>query len=187
MGLLSLFLISVGLSVDSFAASVTTGICIKKLTWKHVFKIAFFMAVFQGGAPVIGWLIGKGFSRYIESYDHWVAFFLLLIIGLKMIYDSLQKDDEEKCFCPSKNFILAGMALATSIDALILGVGLGVLKIKMWIPVLLIGVTTFVFSASGVIMGNKLGHKLNVNLLLIGGLVLIGLGSKILIEHLYFQ
>lgn len=184
MTFLAILILAVGLSVDSLAASVSTGVCMKKVKIADGLKVGLFMAVFQGGLPVIGWFVGKGFQTIIAVYDHWVAFVLLSAIGGKMIYESFsKKEDNDSCFCPSRNLMLAGMALATSIDALIVGIGIGLLGETIWFPALIIGVTTFVFSISGIYIGHHLGHKMNLKLELIGGFVLIGLGIKILIEH----
>jgi putative Mn2+ efflux pump MntP len=186
MNLLSLTLIGVGLSIDSLAASITTGACSKQIKLKHVLKVAAFMAFFQGTMPLIGWLIGSSFKRIIEDYDHWVAFILLLGIGGKLIYDGIKNSNEEVNTNPTKNMLLAGMALATSIDAMILGIGFGLIEINIWLAMLIIGSTTLLFSSVGVFVGDKLGNKINKGIEIFGGLVLIGLGLKILLEHLYF-
>jgi putative Mn2+ efflux pump MntP len=186
MSLLSQTLIGVGLSIDSLAASITTGACTKNIRLKHVIKVAAFMAFFQGTMPLIGWIIGSSFKSIIEDYDHWVAFVLLLGIGGKLIYDGLTKKTDECNTAPTKNMLLVGMALATSIDAMILGIGFGLIEINIWLAMLIIGSTTFLFSSVGVFVGEKLGNKINKGIEVFGGLVLIGLGVKILLEHIYF-
>lgn len=186
MNLLSLTLIGVGLSIDSLAASITTGACSKNIRLKHVLKVAAFMAFFQGLMPLVGWLIGSTFKSIIEDYDHWVAFILLLGIGGKLIYDGIKNSAEEVKANPTKNMLLAGMALATSIDAMILGIGFGLIEINIWLAMLIIGSTTFLFSSVGVFVGEKLGNKINKGIEIFGGIVLIGLGLKILLEHIYF-
>lgn len=186
MNLLSLTLIGVGLSIDSLAASITTGACSKNIRLKQVLKVAVFMAFFQGTMPLVGWLIGSSFKSIIEDYDHWVAFILLLGIGGKLIYDGIKNSTEEANPNPTKNMLLAGMALATSIDAMILGIGFGLIEINIWLAMLIIGTTTFLFSSAGVFVGEKLGNKINKGIEIFGGLVLIGLGVKILVEHIYF-
>ncbi|MCW3807098.1 manganese efflux pump MntP [Plebeiibacterium marinum] len=187
MNILSLIIVGIGLSIDSLAASISTGACCKKLLKRHVIKVAAFMAIFQGGLPYIGWLIGTGFKRLIEDYDHWVAFILLFLIGAKLIYEGLSKH-EEGCsnFNPTNNLLLAGMAIATSIDALVVGIGFGVIKINIYQAMLIIGITTFIFSTVGVYLGKKIGTKINSGIEIFGGLVLIGIGVKILIEHIYY-
>lgn len=184
MSFLAILILAIGLSVDSLAASVSTGVCLKKVRLADGLKVAIYMAVFQGTLPIVGWFIGNGFKNVIVAYDHWVAFILLLAIGGKMLYEGItKKENEESCFCPSQHLMLAGMALATSIDALIVGIGIGLLGDTIWIPAIIIGITTFVFSISGIYVGHHIGHKLNFKLEIIGGLVLIGLGIKILLEH----
>lgn len=185
MNLLSLTLIGVGLSIDSLAASITTGACAKNIRIRHVLKVAAFMALFQGTMPFIGWLIGSSFKSIIENYDHWVAFVLLLGIGGKLVYDGIKNDGEiETNSNPTKNLLLVGMAIATSIDALILGIGFGLIEINIWLAMLIIGSTTFLFSSIGVFVGEKLGNRINKGIEIFGGLVLIGIGVKILVEHI---
>ena len=188
MDLLFLILIGIGLSIDSLAVSVTTGAYTKDIKLKYVLKTALFMAIFQGAMPLIGWLIGSSFKNVVESYDHWIAFILLLVIGVKLIYDGLTESSEDKSRLDmTKNTVLAGMALATSIDALIIGIGFGFIDINIWLAIFIIGVTTFLFSFFGVYIGEKIGNKINTGIEVVGGLVLIGLGVKILIEHIYLS
>lgn len=186
MSLFSLILIGVGLSVDSFAASITTGACAKRIRLYNILKIASIMAFFQGIMPLIGWLIGSSFKSLIEDYDHWIAFILLLGIGGKLIYEGIRNKGTKKRIDPTKNLILAGMAIATSIDALILGIGFGIIQVNIWIAMLIIGCTTFFFSGIGVVIGRKAGKYFNKGIEIFGGLLLIGLGVKILVEHIYF-
>ena len=186
MNILSLALIGIGLSVDSLAASVTTGACSKNIKLKYVFKVAAFMAFFQGSMPLAGWFIGNYFKSIIENYDHWVAFILLLGIGGKLIYDGIRNSIDEVSTFQSKNILIAGMALATSIDAMAVGIGFGLIEINIWLAMLVIGTTTFLFSSVGVLVGEKLGNKINKGIEIFGGLVLIGLGTKILVKHIYF-
>ncbi|WP_075604033.1 manganese efflux pump MntP [Saccharicrinis aurantiacus] len=186
MGTISLFMMSIGLSIDSLAASITMGACSKNIRLRHVIKVATFMALFQGTMPFIGWLIGNSLEDIIEDYDHWVAFILLLGIGGKLIYDGVKNSTEKVDTKPTNNLLLAGMALATSIDAMILGIGFGLIEINIWLAMIIIGLTTFVFSFTGVFLGKKVGNKINKGIEIFGGLLLIGLGFKILVEHIYF-
>lgn len=173
--------------MDSFAASLTTGACAKKIRFIHIIKIAFFMAVFQGAMPLIGWLIGSSFKNLIKNFDHWIAFILLLAIGGKLIYEGLKKiNGKEAIADPANNLLLVTMALATSIDALIIGVSFGIVNVNILMAMLVIFVATFFFSSIGVVLGKKIGNKINKGVEIFGGLVLIALGTKILIEHLYF-
>ncbi|WP_025006773.1 manganese efflux pump MntP [Marinilabilia salmonicolor] len=184
MSISSFIILGVGLSVDSLAASITTGACSIKLRVSQIFKVALYMAVFQASMPLIGWFIGSSFKGLVAAYDHWIALFLLGSIGGKLIYDGLRKAEEEtSCFCPSNHLVLAGMALATSIDALVVGIGFGVLSIHIWMAVFIIGITTFFFSVAGVLLGMTIGERLNRGLEVLGGLVLIGMGFKIFLSH----
>ncbi|PRZ00982.1 putative Mn2+ efflux pump MntP [Marinilabilia salmonicolor] len=184
MSISSFIILGVGLSVDSLAASITTGACSIKLRVSQIFKVALYMAVFQASMPLLGWFIGSSFKGLVAAYDHWIALLLLGSIGGKLIYDGLRKAEEESsCLCPSSHFVLAGMALATSIDALVVGIGFGVLSIHIWMAVFIIGITTFFFSVAGVLLGMTIGERLNKGLEVLGGLVLIGMGLRIFLSH----
>ena len=188
MNLFTLALIGVGLSIDSFAASITTGACSYRVKVGHVLKIAAVMAFFQGFMPLIGWGIGQRFKSIIAGFDHWVAFVLLLIIGIKFIYEGIRSmgDACQSGFMFKNNLVLMGMALATSIDALIIGVSFGLMEINIWFAMLIIAISTFVFSSLGVVVGQKIGEKINKGIEIFGGAFLILLGVKILGEHLFF-
>ena len=134
---------------------------------------------------MIGWFAGNGFQNHIIKIDHWIAFVLLSFIGAKMVYEGL-KDEEKKCFCPSNTIALIGMSLATSIDALIVGIGFGILDLPIILPVIIITVITFVFTLAGIYLGRRIGKRFNAGIEIIGGVLLFALGLKILIEHLYF-
>lgn len=187
MNLITLSLIGIGLSVDSLAASITTGACSRKIRVSHVLKVAVFMAVFQGTMPLLGWIIGSSFKSVIASFDHWVAFILLLGIGGKLIYEGIKSsNDENSGLAPTKTLLLMGMALATSIDALIIGISFGLIDVDIWLAMVVIGIATFIFSSLGVLVGKKIGKSINKGIEVAGGMVLIALGLKILIEHIYF-
>lgn len=141
------------------------------------------MSFFQALMPLIGWIAGSGLEHYIEKLDHWIAFIMLTAIGGKMIFEGITNKGVDKCFCPTKNWVLLGMALATSIDALIVGVGFGILNMPIILPVIVIGIVTLIFSFIGVYLGHKIGNRYNAGLEIIGGLLLFGLGLKILLEH----
>ena len=185
MSIFTFIIIGIGLSIDSFTACVSIGVCLGQIRIKDVLKIAFFMSFFQGLMPLFGWVAASSFESYIKDIDHWVAFILLSIIGSKMIYDSIFSKSEIKCLSPTKIWFLIGIALATSIDALIVGISFGVLQISIWTPIIIIAITTFIFSVVGVIVGKKIGNKFNSKITIIGGVILIGLGIKILLEHLF--
>ena len=188
MSLFELFVLAVGLCMDSFAVSLTSGVLLKPLTLSRVLKIAAFMAVFQGAMPLIGWFLGIGFKNYIEAYDHWVAFGVLLFLGMKMIYEGwLRKGESEPCCIdPADTRTLVGLSLATSIDALAVGISFAFLNMTMIAPTIVIAGVTFAFSLVGVYIGRQFGRRIHNFAEVVGGVILIGIGVKILLEHLFF-
>ncbi|MCZ4695159.1 manganese efflux pump [Ancylomarina euxinus] len=184
MSFLEIILIAVSLAMDSFAISITAGLILKEFSPKHFIRIAFYMGLFQALMPIVGWMIGVSFKHYIVSFDHWIAFLLLLGLGGKMIYDDLKCEDEHCCFDPQKRLVVMGLALATSIDALVVGVNFAFLNMSITLPIYTIGIVSFVLSLIGVFIGCHLGTKVKMKFTLIGGVILIGLGVNILNEHL---
>jgi putative Mn2+ efflux pump MntP len=185
MDLLVLSGIAIGLSMDALAVSVSNGIMIQKLHIKHAFRIAFFFGLFQAIMPLIGWAAGITFSQYIKEVDHWIAFGLLGLVGGRMIWGGLPRNSREEEIRNCLHFpTLLLLSIATSIDALAVGVSFAFLEISIWLPILLIGAITFFVCFFGVLVGNRLGPLLGKNLEIIGGIVLIAIGFKILIEHL---
>ena len=185
METISIILIAIGLSMDSFAVSVTNGLTIANLTIRKILTISFSLALFQGLMPLLGWYAGMGIERYIQEIDHWVAFVLLGIIGIKMIYEGLNKSENANV-SELNPMTLLTQSLATSIDAFVVGISFALLGWAIIKPILIIGVTTLIFSLIGLQVGQYLGRKAGKSATIIGGLVLIGIGTKILIEHLYF-
>ncbi len=185
MGIAEIFLIGIGLSMDAFAVAVCRGLKMQKLNIKHTAVIALFFGGFQALMPLIGWFLGKQFEKYITAVDHWIAFALLAFIGGKMIYDSFKKDDDDQgekdVFNLKEIFV---MAVATSIDALAVGITFAFLSVNIWSSISIIGVTTFVLSAVGVLIGHKFGAKYKNKAELAGGVILVLIGLKILLEHL---
>lgn len=182
MSIWEVFLVAVGLSMDAFAVAVCKGLKMPKINPKQTAIIALFFGGFQALMPLIGYFLGKQFEEYIVSIDHWITFILLGIIGGKMIYESFKKDEEDEGgFSIKELFVLA---IATSIDALAVGITFAFLKVNIVISVSLIGVTTFILSAIGVFIGHKFGEKYKSKAEFAGGLILILIGLKILLEHL---
>ena len=188
MSIWEILLIGLGLSADAFAVSMCKGVEMQKFIFKYALLIALFFGGFQMLMPLIGWAAGTLFEKYITQFDHWIAFGLLLLLGGKMIYDGIfdndeQKEGEEK---PLKlGFVtLLVMAIATSIDALAVGVTFAFLKVNIWMAVSIIGATTFAFSLVGVGIGVKVGDKFKNKAEIFGGVILILIGLKILLEHL---
>lgn len=183
MSPLPLILIAFGLSLDAFAVSVASGIVIRRERVRHALKVALFFGGFQALMPVIGWLAGLGLRSLIAGIDHWIAFGLLLGIGAKMIVESRELDRAE-AGCPTDTPVLFTLAVATSIDALAVGLSFSLLRVAIALPVLVIGAVTFAVSFGGFLAGSRLGHCFEKKIELIGGLILIGIGVKILLEHL---
>lgn len=186
MELSVLILVAVGLSMDAFAVAVCKGLCMPKINRTYTFLIGLFFGGFQALMPLIGWILGKQFESYITDYDHWIAFVLLALIGGNMVYEAVKnEDDEEACPVIRVNFKeLFLLAVATSIDALAVGVTFAFLKANIWISILLIGCITFIISIAGVLIGHKFGIKFKQKAELAGGIILIMIGLKILLEHL---
>ncbi len=186
MPFFEIFLIALGLSMDSLAVSIAAGTCTckKEIPYKNYLKIGLFMGFFQGFMPFIGWLLGTSFSKQISSFDHWVAFALLVFIGGKMVFEGLSSKEKEKCINFNDNKTLLVLAIATSIDALAVGISFAMLQINVFVPILFIGVFTFIVSFLGTIFGHHFGNKVNLKIEIIGGLILVGVGVKILLEHL---
>ncbi len=181
---LDTMLLAAGLSMDSLAVSITGGAVIGRCTMKSVVRIASTMGVFQAGMTVLGYLLGMGFEQYVSELDHWIAFLLLTAIGLKAIYESFQdREEAETHRNPLCNKTLCGLAIATSIDAFAVGITFAILNYSIAMRAATIGIITFVFSAFGVLFGSHFGRKFNLNVDLIGGVILICIGLKILLEH----
>ena len=194
MGLIELFILAVGLSMDAFAVSICKGLSLRKVSLKECGKVGLYFGGFQGAMPLIGFILGVQFKDYITSIDHWIAFILLSLIGINMIRESMEKDDdiidlaetavgeEETNQRGFKNMIM--LAIATSIDALAVGVTFAFLQVDIVPAVSFIGIVTFVLSAIGVKIGNVFGTKYKSKAEFAGGAILILIGFKILFEHL---
>ena len=182
MSLWELFVIAVGLSMDAFAIAICKGLSVQKVSLRHAACAGLWFGGFQALMPLIGWLLGSQFQSLIERFDHWIAFVLLAILGINMIRES--REEEECCDCSFVWRAMLPMAVATSIDALAVGVTFAFLQVDILPAVLFIGVTTFVFSAVGVRLGSVLGQRFQTAAQIFGGVVLILMGTKILLEHL---
>ena len=183
MGIAEILLIAVGLSMDAFAVAIGKGLSVKKVMPRQALITGLWFGGFQALMPIIGYFLGCSFAHVVERVDHWIAFGLLAIIGINMIRETMSGDDEghDSDFGPRKMFV---MAVATSIDALTIGISMAFLRVDIWVAATVIGVVTFAFSAVGVSLGCKFGAKVGSKAGIVGGVVLICLGIKILIEHL---
>ena len=186
MSLFELFAIAVGLSMDAFAVSVCKGLSMLRMRWKHAFIIALWFGAFQALMPAIGYALGYQFRTVITRYDHWIAFILLGIIGFNMVRESFHQEEEcLDCSIAPKNMFL--LAVATSIDALAVGVTFAFLQVHIVAAVCFIGIVTFVCSCIGVRIGNLFGARFKSKAELAGGLLLVAMGFNVLIEHLFFS
>ncbi len=184
MGVVELLLIAVGLSMDAFAVSVCKGLGMRRLNVRVALVLALLFGVFQAGMPVIGWLLGSQFLWLIEPVDHWIAFVLLGFIGGKMILDAVRGEEEESGVVDRVawgEFLM--LAVATSIDALAVGISLAALNVEIVPSVLIIGVVTFVLSLVGVLVGHLFGSRFERPAQIVGGVVLVLIGVKVLLEH----
>lgn len=189
MGFLELALIGVGLSMDAFAVLICKGLSMRKVDKKYMLVLAAFFGGFQALMPTLGWFLGSQFQTYITAIDHWIAFILLTLIGGKMILDVIKEKGENEEVCPDdsvridlKEFFL--LAVATSIDALAVGITFAFLQVKLASSVTIIGCITFCFTIAGVLIGNVFGTKFKDKATILGGVILIAIGVKILLEHL---
>ena len=185
MGLSELIVLAVGVSMDAFAVSICKGLAMKKATMKAGLTCGLWFGGFQAIMPLIGFFLGTLFADAIEAVDHWVAFILLGIIGINMLKEVFSKEEEENPGCDLSFKTMLIMAIATSIDALAVGISLAMAgDVNIWIAIVLIGITTFVLSACGVKIGNVFGSRFEKKAQFAGGTILILLGLKILLEHL---
>ncbi len=175
--------IALGLAMDAFAVSVAAGIQLAALDRGHVLRLAFSFGFFQFFMTVAGWLAGRGLSQWLTAVDHWVAFGLLTLIGGKMLWDSFRSGGTS-CKDPTRGWMLLTLSIATSIDALAVGLSLALIEVSIWTAGAVIGVVAALLSAAGAVFGSRLGCRLGVWAERFGGLVLIGIGGRILIDHL---
>lgn len=183
MNFVEVIFIAFGLAMDAFAVSVASGVTIKDLKVNHALKIAIFFGGFQALMPVVGWFSGLSLRNFISGIDHWVVFGLLSFIGAKMIYEAAKMGPRKKNN-PLNIYALLILSIATSIDALAVGITFAFLNISIIIPIIIIGAVTFVLSFLGVFIGNKIGHFFERKIETAGGFLLVGIGIKILFEHL---
>ncbi len=190
---LEIWLLAVGLAMDCFAVSIASGIVLKRARWRPILTMAFAFGFFQALMPFVGWLCASAFSHLIESVDHWIAFGILAFLGGRMIVESFKEEEHRRELDPTSPKVVLTMAIATSIDALAVGVSFAFLGIKGYAeilsPILIIGLVSFILSVSGLLFGILCGcgyaRKLKAELW--GGIILVIIGVKILAEHLFFQ
>ena len=188
MTLFEITLIAVALAMDCFAVSIASGITLKRVLWSTFLTMAFLFGVFQGGMTLIGWALTNWASQMTEAWDHWLAFALLSFLGGKMIYEHFASKDCNKSFNPTNLWVIITLSVATSIDALAVGISFACLEtynfVSILSPVFIIGIVASLFSIIGSIIGATIGNKIRIHAELFGGLLLIAIGIKILLEHI---
>lgn len=184
MQLAVILFIAVGLSMDALAVSIVAGSVYRELKVRHALRMALFFGGFQAAMPIIGFLAGLSLKEYIAAYDHWVAFGLLAFVGGKMIYESLKIEAAERNLDPSNLVVLLALSVATSIDALAVGITLSMLTSAIVAAAAIIGLVTFSLSYAGILIGKRFGHFFESRIEILGGVILIAIGLKILIQHL---
>ena len=199
MSFVEILLIGIGLSMDAFSVSICKGLTTKQFSWKMALTCGLWFGFFQALMPLIGYFLGDQFEEYITAVDHWIAFGLLFLIGANMIREAVwgktengerrtENGEQEKENFPFSVFRsqlqMFQLAIATSIDALAVGISFACIQVKIWSSILIIGVTTFLFSVLGVKIGNVFGSKFEKSAGIVGGIILILIGLKILLEHL---
>lgn len=181
-----MLLMAVGLGMDAFAVALCAGATGRRIWFRPGFRLSFHFGLFQFIMPIIGWTAGTAFVRFIEAYDHWIAFGLLVYVGGKMIKESFDQGDREaEDVDPTRKGMLVMLAVATSIDALAVGLSLAILRVPILYPSIVIGLVAAAMTALGLALGCRLGGLVGKRMELIGGLVLVGIGARILISHLF--
>jgi len=183
---LVLLSVAVGLAMDAFAVAIGVSVTLGGTSRRQVFRLAWHFGLFQALMPVVGWAAGISIRPWIEAWDHWVAFTLLALVGGRMLINSFRADDaEQRDADPTRGWSLVGLSVATSIDALAVGLSFAALGLKVWLPAVVIGLTAGVLTAVGTLAGRFLGVRFGKRMSALGGLVLLAIGCRILVEHLW--
>jgi len=184
MDWLTIIGLAVALAMDAFAVALGVGINLSRLTGRHLFRLGFHFGLFQALMPILGWLAGMTIQRWINTYDHWVAFVLLSFVGGKMLYEAFQETEIKDEKDPTRGLTLVILSLATSIDALAVGLSLGMLDISIWTPALVIGLVAGILTVVGLLLGRRCEAIWGKRVEIFGGLILCAIGIKILLQHL---
>lgn len=186
----TIFFIALALAVDAFAVALAAGVSLPEVSFRHTFRLAWHFGLFQGGMNVLGWAGGLTFRAQIESFDHWLAFILLFLVGARMIHEALAADNgsNRSSADPTRGYSLVMLSVATSIDALAVGLSFAVLEVSIWMPALVIGIVASAMTAAGLHLGRVMRHAVGLGKTteVAGGLVLISIGLKILFDHTVF-
>ncbi|MFZ5765788.1 MAG: manganese efflux pump MntP family protein [Thermodesulfobacteriota bacterium] len=181
---LTLAFIALALAMDAFAVSLAAGITLHPVSKRQLFRLGFHFGLFQGMMPIIGWLAGLTVQSFISTYDHWVAFGLLSFVGGKMIHEAFHDGEKAEKTDPTRGLTMVMLSIATSIDALAVGLSLAVIGVTIWTPALVIALTASVLTVTGMLLGGRVGMIWGKRVEVLGGLLLVAIGLKILIEHL---
>lgn len=184
MAPLEIVFLALALSMDSFSVALSVGCAGQSIGKREAFRLAFYFGLFQGGLPILGWLAGTLIEPIIAPYDHWIAFFLLLFVAIRMIRSGVNPTEDVQQNDPTRGLPLLLLSIATSIDALSVGLGLSMLGMKIWTPSIVIGLITMLVSAFGVTTGSRLGLKFGKRMQIVGGVVLIMIGIRIVVSHM---
>jgi putative Mn2+ efflux pump MntP len=176
--------IAVGLSMDAFAVAIAAAVTLPRVTPRHVFRLAFHFGLFQCLMPILGWLAGRQVAPWIETFDHWLAFGLLTFVGGKMLWEAWSSEPEETRVDPTRGWMLVTLSVATSLDALAVGLSLAFVRVSVWMPSVAIGLVTGTLTALGIRFGSRLSRRWGRSAELVGGVVLILIGVKILLGHM---
>ena len=186
MSLLTIFALALGLALDAFSVAIAVGIRLPKLSFRPIFRLSWHFGLFQFMMPILGWLAGFTIQKWVTSFSHWIAFGLLAFIGGKMIYESFQAKGENQTADPTRGWSLVILSVATSIDALAVGLSLAVVGVAVWFPSVIIGIVAGLMTILGMHLGRKIGIKFGHRMEFVGGVILIAIGLKILLEHIWF-
>ncbi len=184
MDFFTLLGIALALAMDAFAVSLAVGLAVAPLTGRHLFRLGFHFGLFQALMPIIGWLAGMTVQKQLAAVDHWIAFGLLAFIGGKMIFEAFKTEQCRETGDPTRGLSLVVLSIATSIDALAVGLSLGMLGVSIWQPALVIGLVAGLLTLIGMLLGRRIGTLWGKRVEVLGGLILLGIGCKILFEHL---
>ncbi|MDD2365515.1 MAG: manganese efflux pump MntP family protein [Desulfuromonadaceae bacterium] len=187
MDWMSIFGIALALAMDAFAVALASGVVLNPLTRRHLFRLGFHFGLFQALMPVIGWLVGIVLQNWISAYDHWIAFILLTVVGGRMILEAFEDKKDEAISDPTRGLTMVMLSVATSIDALAVGLSLAILNVSVWMPAAVIGLVAGALTVFGMILGRRLGDSWGKRVEVCGGAVLCFIGLKILLEHTVFK
>lgn len=182
MDIIQIAIIGLGLAMDACAVSIGKGLTLRRVHLRHILSVGLWFGGFQALMPIMGYLLGRSFTEYVESIDHWIAFGLLLLIGINMIREAFGKEESHNSDFGFRTMLL--MAIATSIDALAVGISIAFMHVDIWIAAAVIGIVTMAISSIGILLGAKIGAKIGSKAGALGGIILIAIGVNILIEHL---